>query len=84
MHIETYQIEVACGGLCSFLGRNELTPILKEEIYEKLNDMVIKRIGAMNMTALLNAETDDTWKVLFIQAETSYGRHQYIFIRVVE
>lgn len=84
MHIETYQIEVACGGLCRFLGRNELTPILSEEVYEKLNDMVIKRIGTMNMTNLLNTETDDTWKVLFIQGEMSHIRHQYIFIRVTE
>lgn len=82
MHIETYQIEVACGGLCRFLGRNELTPILSEEVYEKLNDMVIKRLGSMNMTFLLNSETRDIWKVLFIQAETSLNRPQYIFIRV--
>lgn len=82
MEILTYEIEVAGGGLCRFLGRNDLTPILSEEVYERLNEMVIKRIGTMNMTHLLNAETPDTWKVLFIQGEMSHIRHKYIFIRV--
>lgn len=82
MAINVYQIEVAGGGLCRFLGRNELTPILREEVYEKLNDMVINRLGTTNMENWLNSETDDEWKVLFIQGEMSHIRHKYIFIHV--
>lgn len=82
MKIETYIIEVACGGLCQFLGRNEITPFMLVEVYNLLNDMVIQRIGTMNMEELLNGETPDTWKVVFLQAETSYSRHKYLFVRV--
>ena len=63
-------------------GANTLTHILSEEVYARLNQMVIERIGAMNMEYLLNSETPDSWKVIFIQGNMSNQRHSILFIRV--
>lgn len=82
MKIETHQIEVACGGLCQFLGENSLSKVLMPSVYERVNEMVIKGIGTMNMEHFLNSATHDTWKVIFIQGQMSHIRHQYIFVRV--
>lgn len=82
MKIETHEISIAVGGLCQTLGENALTRILSEEVYSRLNRLVIARTGTMNMEYLLNAETPDSWKVLFMHSPLSHIRHHYIFIRV--
>jgi hypothetical protein len=81
MQIHTHIIEIAGGGLCRFLGENEITSLMSVETYERMNDMACKR-EPMNMERILNAETPDSWKVVFLQAESSYSRHKYLFVRV--
>lgn len=86
MRIETHRIEVACGGLCRFLGVNALTKILPENIYHTLNDLVCQRRSIAYMDALLNGFTSDKWKVEYIAGggAGSFQRDSYMFIRVVE
>lgn len=81
MKIETYIIEVTCGGLCQFLGRNEITPFMRPETYERMNEMACKH-ETRYMEKILNEETPDSWKVFFLQAETSVSRHKFLFVRV--
>jgi hypothetical protein len=82
MEIKTCRIEVACGGLSNIFG-NALTEILPAPVYNALNSLVCKRENTNKMDALLNALTEDTWKVEYLQAETCYSRDSYMFIRVV-
>lgn len=83
MDIAAYQIEVA-GGLCTFLGENELTRILKKDVYKKLDEMVWHQIETGKMEYLLNCDDENgEWRVLFMEAPMSHLRHKYIFIRVI-
>jgi hypothetical protein len=81
MQIHTHIIEMACGGLCRFLGSNEITPFMRPETYERMNAMACKH-ETRNMEKILNEETPDSWKVVFLQAETSVSRHKFLFVRV--
>jgi hypothetical protein len=85
INIEPCVLEIGVGGFKTYLGENHLTRILREEVYERLNNMAIMRLGRMNMENLLNTETDEKWCVIFIQSENSMlSNHRYIFIRVSE
>jgi len=85
MNIEPCVLEIGVGGFKTYLGENPLTRILREDVYKRLNEMAIKRLGCWNMENLLNTETDEKWCVIFIQSEHSMlSNHRYIFIRVSE
>ena len=81
MQIHTHIIEMAVGGLCRFLGSNEITPLMRPETYERMNEMACKH-ETRYMEKILNEETPDSWKVVFLQAETSVSRHKFLFVRV--
>lgn len=84
MDIAAYQIEVAGGGLCTFLGENELTRILNKDVYEKLNQMVCAHLETGKLEYLLNCDDEKgEWKVLFMEAPMSHLRNKYVFIRVI-
>lgn len=81
MQIHTYIIEIAGGGLCRFMGENEITPFMDVDTYERVNGMACKR-EPKNMERILNEETPDSWRVLFIGSDSSYSRSKFVFVRV--
>jgi hypothetical protein len=54
---------------------------MRPETYERMNAMACKH-ETRNMEKILNEETPDSWKVVFLQAETSVSRHKFLFVRV--
>lgn len=58
-----------------------LKPKRFKKIIERMNAMACKH-ETRNMEKILNEETPDSWKVVFLQAETSVSRHKFLFVRV--